>query len=203
MTLPVLTALAIVFIVWINYEIHKNSKLSKEDTESFWNREKASNLIRRTDISNLDYITISTEQLPITDNSDSTINSYRDTILGLSGKKAINLSSFTNTELKLVYGTANINELTEYDNNYTILVSILHKWAERLYILGNIKEAISVLEYAVFCHTDVTKSYPLLAQLYKSANNSEEIQKLIDNIPTTLRHDQNKLILELNKIKNS
>ncbi|MDD3173278.1 MAG: hypothetical protein PHF63_06410, partial [Herbinix sp.] len=84
MPIPVLTSLVIIFIIWLNYEIHKSSNRSKKDMDLFWNREKESNASRRTDISNLNYIVISTAQLPMADSLDETINSYRDTIIELS-----------------------------------------------------------------------------------------------------------------------
>lgn len=202
MTLPVLTALAIIFILWINYEIHKTSKQLKEDSGNFWEREKASNLSRRTDITSLNYITISTQRLPMEDSDDLTVNSYRDTILSLSGQKAINLSNLTNTELKLQYGVANLNQLTDYDNNYTVLVSILQKWAERLSRLELYHEATAVLEYAVHCHTDVGKTYLLLAQIYNQLNNQDKIKSLINIIKDTKLYDKDKLISDLTKIMN-
>lgn len=203
MILPVLTALILVFIVWLNYEVRKTSKQSKEDEENFWKREKESNFSRRTDISSLNYLTVATDQLPSADHPDQTINSYRDTIFKLNGKKILNLSGITNTELKSKYGAVNINQLTEYDNNYTAFVSILQKWAERLYNNGSIDDCITVLEYAVSYHTDVTKSYKLLADIYKAKNNVSKINDLINVIPQTKIPDKDKLINELLSIKNS
>lgn len=197
MILPVLTALVIVFIVWINYEIHKTSKVSKDDTEKFWNREKASNRNPRSDISSLDYIIITTEQLPISDSRDQTVNSYRDIICGLSGKKALNLSSYTNTELKFRYGAANIGLLTEYDNNYTVLVSILQKWAKRLIELGDQEASLAILEYALSCHTDVAESYLLLAKLYQQNSDSEKIAKLVEAVSDTPIRNKDALINKL------
>lgn len=202
MKLPVLTALILVFIVWINYEIHKTSKHTAQDDEHFWKREKDSNFSRRADITSLDYITLTTDRLPLADNPDETVNSYRDTILKLSGKKILNLSGITNTELKFKYGVVNINQLTEYDNNYTALVSILQKWAERLYNNGNIDDCEAVLKYAVSCYTDVTKSYKLLAEIYAANNRTKEIDELVDVIAKTRIVEKDKLINELMLIKN-
>jgi hypothetical protein len=115
----------------------------------------------------------------------------------------MNLSDITNTELKLKYGVANINLLSEYDYTYTILVSILQKWAERLYEQGNKKDCISVLEYAVACYTDVTKSYKLLAEIYMLQNTADRINELINLLPKTKIADKDKLIEELTIIKNS
>lgn len=200
MPAPVLTALVIIFIVWLQYEIRKSSKKMKQASESFWEKEKQSNLSRRKDISNLDYLTIITEKLPMEDKEDQTVNSYRDTIRKLSDKKILNLTGYTNIELKNLYGVANLNQLAEYDNNYTVLVSILQKWAERLYSDGFVDDARSVLEYAVSCKTDVRKTYKLLAGIYKSQNTSEKIEALIQSVNSISILNKDKLIQELKVI---
>ena len=46
---------------------------------------------------------------------------YRSLLTSLSTQPVVNLTGFTNTDLKLEYGTANITCLTEYDQNYTLL----------------------------------------------------------------------------------
>jgi hypothetical protein len=200
MPIPVLFTIFIIFILWLQYEIRKTSQNSKKSNEIFWQNENSSNMIRSKDISNLDYITISLNQLPMEDHEDQTINSYRDTILKLSDKKILNLTGFTNTELKFQYGTANINRLSEYDNNYTVLVSILHKWAERLYAQGYINDSMAILHFAIACHTDVTKSYKLLAEIYKVKNTPDKINDLIKIVPMTKMLDKDRLINELKKI---
>jgi hypothetical protein len=200
MILPVMTALVIVFIVWINYEMHKTTKLSKEATKQFWSREKSSELMHRSDITVLDYIIVTTKSLPMSDCPDPTVNSYRDIILKLSDMKALNLSGYTNTELKLRYGNANISLLTECDNNYTVLVSIMQKWAVRLNNLGYSKDAIAVLEYAVVCHTDVNGSYLLLAELYRQNAESEKIRQLINTVSNTRLRNKDKLTNKLSQL---
>lgn len=195
--------LLIVFSLWLQYEIKKNSRLSKKGTEEFWKKEAQANLVRRADISTLDYITIPLDQLPLKDSEDPTVNSYRDTIVGLSGKKILNLTGITNTDLKLKYGPSNIKQLTECDNNYTTLVSILHKWGERLYRNGHTEESLAVLEYSVQCLTEVRNTYRLLAHIYKSQNASDKINSLLEILPLTGMIGYNNLIGELSNIKHS
>jgi hypothetical protein len=203
MTLPVLSAMIIVFIVWLQYEIRINNRHVKKSNDTFWRQEKESNFVRRKDITNLKYITVQTEQLPVKDHADSTVNSYRDTILKLSGKKVLNLSGYTNTELKLKYGASNLNLLSEYDSNYILLVSILQKWAERLYQYGSIADSLSVLEYAVSIPTDVTKTYTLLSDIYKSTGAAFKIDTLIHILHDTNIRNKEKLIDELAAIRDS
>jgi hypothetical protein len=195
--IPVLTILVLVFVIWLQYELRKSSKHSKDSDDRFWEREKEANNTRRMDISKLNYLTISLDTLPMADHEDDTINSYRDIIRELSEKKMINLAGLTNTELKYQYGAANLKFLTEYDNNYTVLVSILQKWADRLYQKGFLSEAQSVLEYSVSCLTEVTKSYRLLAEIYHNQKQPEKIKGLIELIPKTKILEKEKLISEL------
>lgn len=104
----------------------------------------------------------------------------KEILRSLSTQKIVNLTGYTNTDLKLSYGTANITCLTEYDQNYTLLVSTLQKWAEALYRGGAKKECRQVLEYAVSVGTDVSHTYFLLADLYDEEGKSDLKCSLIE-----------------------
>ena len=194
--------IVIIFVLWLNYEIRKNNRLAKKSSEEFWEKEANANMSRKTDISNLDYIRIPYEKLPLNDTPDDTINFYRDTILSQSDKKILNLSGFSNTELKLKYGAANLSKLSEYDNNFTVLVATLHKWGERLYQQGYHNETLAVLEAAVDCKSDVRKTYELLAQIYMAHGSPDKIDNLIDAINRINIAGKENLVLKLNNIKN-
>ena len=104
----------------------------------------------------------------------------KEILRSLSTQKIVNLTGYTNTDLKLSYGTANITCLTEYDQNYTLLVSTLQKWAEVLYRGGAKKECRQVLVYAVSIGTDVSHTYFLLADLYDEEGESDLKYSLIE-----------------------
>lgn len=195
--------LLIIFVLWLNYEIGKNNRLSKKGKDAFWNKESQANQTRKTDISGLDYISIPVERLPMDDNPDPTVKSYRDTILSLSKKKILNLSGFLNTELKLKYGASNITLLTEYESNYNILVTALHKWGEYLYMNGNNKEALLVLEVAIDSKTDVHKTFELLAKIYRDQNSYDKISLLEDRISSAKIRDKDLLLSKLQELRNS
>ncbi len=198
MGIPVASILIIIFILWLNYEIRKGKKTTQKSLDLFWQKEYDSNLTRRKDISGLDYLSVTLENLPLQDFEDDTINSYRDTVLKLSERKMINLSGQTNTELKFEYGIANFNLLSSYDNNYTAFVSMLQKWAARLKERGYISEAQAVLEFSVFtCKTDVIQAYRMLAKIYHSQNRSDQITSLMKIIEQTKIKDKASLINEL------
>lgn len=198
MNIPVASVLILIFILWLHYEMKKNSKMSKNSLDLFWQKEQDANLTRRQDISALNYLSVSLESLPMEDVEDDTLNSYRDTICKYANRKMINLSGQTNTELKLKYGVANFNLLSEYDNNYTAFVSMLQKWAKRLYDRGYQKEAQAVLEFSIFtCLTDVTPAYLLLAEIYHKQGQPQKTDELIDIIHQTRIRDKNALLKEL------
>lgn len=199
MSLPLLL-LTLIFIIWLHYELIKSKNQDGKKDKLFWKREAEGNLTPKKDISNLDYLTITLDHLPVKNYDDKTINLYRDTIIALSNKKILNLSGYTNTDLKLQYGVANLNRLIEYDNNYIKLIRTLHKWGQRLYDAGDISAAISVLEYAVSCKTDATITYKLLAQIYKKQNETDKINKLIKLISDSNISRKDDLIKELRVI---
>jgi len=203
MPIPVLTALIIIFVIWLQYESRRSGKQSTQTKDSFWEKEKDSNVIKRMDISSLDYITIPFDRLPLADHIDTTINSYRNTVLKLADKKIVNLTGLSNTELKYKYGTPNLTILSEYDNNYTVLVSFLQKWAERLYEQGFESEALPLLEFAISCGSDVSSSYILLASIYKHLSTPQKIDHLLESVQNSSIMIKDKLVGELNTIKTS
>lgn len=196
LSLPLLL-LTLIFIIWLHYELIKSKNQDGKKDALFWKREAESNLTPKKDISNLDYLTITLDNLPVKNYDDETINLYRDTIISLSNQKILNLSGYTNTDLKLQYGAANLNRLTEYDNNYIKLISTLHKWGQKLYEAGDINAALSVLEYSISCKTDAAITYKLLAQIYKKQNETDKIDKLIKLISNSNISRKDELIKEL------
>lgn len=203
MSLPITSALILIFVLWLQYEIRKDSRSSKRSLELFWKKEQGSNLTRKKDISELSYLTVSLDSLPMEDHEDETINSYRDLIRNYSGRKMLNLSGLTNTELKYRYGAANITLLSEYDNNYTAFVSMLQKWAQRLMDKGYEADAQRVLEFSIHsCLTDVTGAYRLLARIYHNQNSADKIDSIIHIIPRSSIRDKEKLTQELEAVKN-
>ena len=116
----------------------------------------------------------------------------------MTAQKIVNLTGFSNTDLKLEYGTANITVLTEYDQNYTILVRTLQKWADLLIAAGYDKEASVLMEFAVTTHTDISRTYYQLADYYVSQRESDKIRNLTDT--ASILHSSNSKII-LNHLK--
>lgn len=188
--MPVMLCCVLIFVLWFKYERDKSSKISNENSAKYWDLEYKSNFVRKKDIESLNYIKIPLDKLPFMETDDPKINSLQDIVTSLSSRRIVNLTGLTNTELKLKYGAANLTHLTEYDENYTLLVRTLYQWGSYLYEHNYQKESISILEYGISLRTDVSGNYKLLARIYKNKGDNRQIQSLIDQagtIPSLLK----------------
>lgn len=171
----------IIFIVWLAYELRKAGKLHEKKNLEFWEREAEANATRRKSLALLDYIRIPLDTLPVhTLENDETVISCLRTLEKLQHEKIVNLTGISNTDLKLKYGVANLNDLTEYDQNFTELVTTLQTWADALYQAGAVQEAAAVLEFAVSIRSDVSASYFMLAKIYDTAGDFDKIAPLTE-----------------------
>lgn len=180
--MPIILITVIVSCILLHLHINQGSRKLAREKEAFWKRERDANLTRRKDISDLPYIKIPLNQLPITDTDNESLKSIQDAIIQLSTQPILNLSGLSNTDLKLEYGAANIGALTAADNNYTSLLGHLYKWGSLLNSLGEVQNAKAVLEYGIQCHTDISKHYILLATIYKEEGNLSKIDELIASV---------------------
>ena len=96
----------------------------------------------------------------------------------LADCRILNLTGISNTELRLTYGTANLDPLMSYDHNFTALIRSLQKWGSLLASAGHPEEAITVLSYAVSIGSDIAGTYAVLARLYKARGEFSKIEEL-------------------------
>ena len=181
MKVPFLAS-SIIFLAVFSHLLKKHSRTMEQEQQSFWSKEQQANNVRKKPLDDLNYITIPFDKLPCDCHAENaTIADVLDSLHVLSERKIVNLTGITNTDLKLTYGTANITVLTEYDQNFTVLVTSLQKWAEALYELGAVEEAKTVLEYAVSVDSDVSTTYELLADIYREAKDDDALETLIEH----------------------
>ena len=171
--------IVIIFIIILTISINKSNKKMKQQTESFWEKERKANSVRKKPLDDLNYLTIPEHSMPVSKEDGHALDAL-DMLKHLSSQKIVNLTGITNTDLKLTYGTANITVLTQYDQNYTQLVHALQLLAASLADNDHPKEAMEVLEYAISTKTDVSASYLLLADLYIADGQPEKIENLIN-----------------------
>ena len=169
----------IIFILVVRHAIRRNRRIGDEAESSFWKREHDANEVRRKPLDDLIYVKPDTSSFPLdTLADDPEITECRSLIEELKEQKIVNLTGQTNTDLKLRYGVANLPELTEYDERYTLLVRTLQKWADRLWEKGYTQEAIPILEEQVRIHADISSVYRKLASYYRDNGTPEKIEDL-------------------------
>ena len=163
----------IVFIILLTYEIRKNTRLAKKIDEGFWDREVKANSTRKKSLEHLDYLKVPLESLPFhIENTDLEFLDIHARIQTLADKKIVNLTGLTNTDLKMMYGAANLTLLSQYDQDYTLL------------------------EYAISTKTDVSGTYKLLATIYQNTNQTSRIEELLQ-IASTLQSAMQKPIVRM------
>lgn len=108
----------------------------------------------------------------------------------LADERILNLTGISNTELRLTYGTANLDPLTVYDQNFTNLIRTLQKWGSLLASADQKADAVTVLSYAVSIGSDIAGTYALLARLYKErgeVSKIEELKKAAEELTTLMK----------------
>lgn len=241
MKLPLFTTIVITFaFIW--FYMKNSTRKMKEEEEKFWEKEIKANSVRKQPLTDLDYIKIPFEELALETLSESLSDSDSEEspanpviaectqkILGLKRKRIVNLNGISNTDLKLKYGVSNLTVLSEYDENYTILVSALADLAEELYKLSLSedelmrrypevdlsaessietdeakrleyrKAAVRILECAVKCGSDVKRSYALLSDIYVEDKNYDRIEELIEIASASGSSYKDGIVAELKK----
>ena len=180
----------IVFGFLFSFSMKRRTKKEKQYVDNFWEREREADSTRRKSLESLNYVAIPLNDLPMDVLAElPEIKEYHDKIRELAGKKIVNFAGYSNTELKLEYGAPNINLLSEYDQNFEELITLLQDWASLL--LQNWGEgaqlcpeeerkqaAKKVLAFAVSAGSDITASYEKLVKLYLEYGEQEKIPAL-------------------------
>ena len=158
----------------------RSLKTKEAQDKNFWAREAQANNVRRKPLDKLNYIHIPLEQFPMQLlEENSVVKECIDTIQTLSTQNIVNFTGWSNTDLKLEYGTANLTPLTEYDQNFTVLVRTLQKWADALTEAGYAENAAILMEFAISAGTDISSTYYQLADYWLSKGENTRIEQLI------------------------
>ena len=155
----------------------------------FWKHELSANDVRRQSLDDLKYISFVAEPFfPINlldAESCSTflsnhpeVKDFLSRFLFLEQQKIVNLTEYTNTDLKYKYGVANLPALTEYDSNYNELITLLNNYGAILENDGYETQALTVLEYAVSIGSDISTTYLLCAKIYQNNKQWNELDQL-------------------------
>ena len=202
-----LFGLFLIFVLWQAYERNKADKKNKKASDDFWQKEADANSVRKQPLDKVDYITIN-ENLLINNlwqnhPKDDDLVAYSDTLKQLMDKRILNLTGKTSTDIKVQYGVANLNEVTSYDDNYTLMVKTIADYGTKLMELGNTSAAITVFEFGIDSLTDISINYKHLANLYVAAGEREKINNLLEAADKLDSMMKSSIIKVLKEIQNS
>ena len=198
----------IVSILVINLFLYmrksKTNKSMEQIRDDFWTKERKANLTTRKTISDIDYIKIPINDLPIVaQTNDSELAYIQSKIINLSKEPIANFTGYSNTDLKLKYGVGNINHIIECDTNFTAFATLMYEWGLYYYNQKQYQKAQQILEIAINQKSDVSKSFTLLAEIYIDSGQSDKIDTLIQIAQTLDTMVKNKIIESLKELKYS
>lgn len=186
----------------IAYNKRKSDRAMRKASDNFWDKEREANLTRRKDISQLPYITIPYDALPLHELPDSEeYVAAVQKLQSLTGKQILDLSGQTNTDLKLAYGAANLPVLMDCDQNYLVLVRTLSRMANLLSEAGKDDAAESILSFAFDVGSTIRSDYELLAILYGKRRDYRKLDALIARAELLDSPTKVSLLASLNAIK--
>ena len=182
--MPIILIFFILFIIWVNVKTKRGTENNSKWDTAYWEKERKANFVRRKDISDLDYITISEEELPFSDTAEGEEKYRQDEVRRTLSCKSLNLSGMSNADIKLKYGTANFPELSMYDQNYILLIRNLGLWGSYLHknCEGQDSRAKIILERAVSLGSDIKDTYVSLTEIYLAEHHPEKVQELIRHV---------------------
>ena len=174
--------LALCFVVSRN--VSRFKKTHVQSRESLLERESEANSVRKADISTLPYIEIPLDTLPVDTLSACGHSGLADELYALAGKKILNLSMYTNTDLKMMYGPANLDTLSACDDDY-----------------ADVSSAEQFLSNAVSIGSDITASYTMLATIYADKHDTDHLDELIRKAESITSLSGKTIQIKLHSIK--
>lgn len=200
--MPIILIFFILFIIWVNVKTKRGATDNSKWDTSYWEKEREANFVRKKDISNLDYITISEDELPFSDTAGGEEKYWQDEVRRTLSCKILNLSGMSNADIKLAYGTANFPELSMYDQNYILLIRNLGLWGSYLHhnCEGQDTRAKIILERALSLGSDIKDTYVSLAEIYLAEHHPEKVQELIRQVEASDFDLKDSLLRALNEL---
>ena len=178
-------ASVIVFCIVIWHANNRSRKLEDKRERDFWQTEADANAVRRKSMDDLSYIRIPIDTLQhalshvLSADPRGELSSLFDRLRALADCKIVNLNGITNTQLKLKYGVANLPLLTEYDQNYTELITLLQEMSQLLSDGGYPEAALTLLTFAIDSGSDIRATYRLAGDISLTLGQPENIAHYI------------------------
>lgn len=184
--IPVIAVCFCIFVLWTHYEMKKSGKKTREIEEAFWAREYEANHAPKKDFSDLPLLSFDESVIPLAPDGTFTesddVTAYIKSLRSLLREPMIDLSEYSNTDLKLAYGVGNFKTLTDYDENYNNFLLMMTNLA-RGYERREMHElAIATYRSALDCGSIKLHDYTGLAEIYLTIDEPAKINELIEEV---------------------
>lgn len=171
----------LIFCAWIHYERRKSTRKYERESRAFWDREDEANHTKNKDISSLPLFCPNKDDIPMPKTEDENITYYQEKVQSSLTKPMMDLSQFTNTDLKLAYGTGNFKTLSEYDENFNDFLMNLSNLGKSYRTAGMLSESAGTYEQCIASGSDKSTDYKALAYAYAMMGNHGKLQDLISS----------------------
>lgn len=172
----------LVFVAWLFYEQKKQQKKMKKASDEFWAREDEANHTRKKDISHLPKIHVEENELPVVDTDDESVLYYIGQLKEIIKMPMMDLSEYTNTDLKLAYGVGNFKTLSDYDETFHNFLTDLSCMGRACSQAGLYETAIQCYEMAFRYGSTKLNDYKELAHIYLVLDDPGKVSELIQQV---------------------
>lgn len=207
MGIPMIFVLFLIFLFIFQYHLRKSDRLAKESTKKFWAKEEASMFSRKSPIEPEQYIKPQIENFPkktleyFKELNYEKLYSIQENCFYLATQPMLNFSNILNSDLRLKYGSANLQLIEAYENNYNQYLHNLYHLGKGYYELNQYNEAVIILEEGIRVNTDISEHIILLATLYCNYKDSEKFNTLYNKVLSFNSLTKNKIIYRLDELK--
>jgi hypothetical protein len=201
--MPIFLILFIIFIIWLTYERKKASKINSKISQSFWEREQRANHTRNKDISHLKPISIEESRIPKVETDNTDIHEVRQTVVSAAQNTLMDLSSYSNTDLKLKYGVGNFHKLSSYDANYTNFLIKLSRYSNVLFEEKFFQAAIEGYKLLLEIGSVRSADYYGLAKSYLALGQKDEYHNIIRQISESDLDRKEKILIGLRELQDN
>lgn len=190
----------LIFIAWMHYKKRKATKQQEKESSLFWEREEEANHTRNKDISHLPLFTPDITRIPWEGAQNDTILHYLDALRRLIESPMMDLSEYTNTNLKIAYGIGNFQTLSTYDETYQNFLQTLTALGRAYMEAGDYTHAAEACRLCLDYDPKNRIACLSLAEIYKKGHKNYLLSDLIDEIKHSPIARKESLLREINEL---
>ena len=170
----VLLVATIGLIIILALATKRHGRLQDAKNRRFLEEEQAANSARKREIEPELYFEANLELLPHIPESDP------HKVLRASRRTMIRFAEpLSNVELKKMYGVAQLESITLYEENFHDFLKALGEWAKALREAGDTNGALQVLAYAIGLGSEFRGAYKLAAEIFSERNDLRSLEQLL------------------------